>query len=295
MSIFEKFDQKKQFKRKGIFTFLPNFALATIVSYDMNNLRTYLGVCADWNCGIREGFDKFTKEIENKFVLMYHEYLLFKESYMSSQQIEFCDKKGLRVDRAICCEIINHKHMLNKVLKFSFTFRYYGEKRRFRYEFKIDVVKRNPRLIWMHYDQDNSCSYIQTISQFCPGDSLEFAITLSSLKGFVDIASIQWNQPEFFDIPDVNTLTYNKDYVKVSKVDRAVKIYADINRVCELEDTVVEWYDHKFYQHKNELIDFSFIHEMFEITSIEYSGVDNPVVRLQLKAIKEGKTLKSHN
>jgi len=67
-----------------------------------------------------------------------------------------------------------------------------------------------------------------------------------------------------------------------------VKIYADINRVCELEDSVVEWYDERYYDHKNELVDFSFLHEMFSIKSIEYSGVDNPVVRIQVKAKAEG-------
>lgn len=75
----------------------------------------------------------------------------------------------------------------------------------------------------------------------------------------------------------------------MSKADRAVKIYADINRVCELEDSVVEWYNEWYYDHKKELIDFTFLHENFDILQIDYSGVDNPVVRLQLVAKKEGK------
>ena len=30
-------------------------------------------------------------------------------------------------------------------------------------------------------------------------------------------------------------------------VDRVLKIYCDTNRVCELEDSVVEWYNSKYF------------------------------------------------
>lgn len=115
----------------------------------------------------------------------------------------------------------------------------------------------------MHYDQDNGCSYVQTISSACPDDTLEFAINISSLRGLVDINSIQWFPPEILNIPETNTLTYNKDMLQILKADRAVKIYADINRVCELEDSVVEWYNERYYENKEEIIDFSFLKEMF--------------------------------
>jgi hypothetical protein len=51
--------------------------------------------------------------------------------------------------------------------------------------------------------------------------------------------------------------------LQILKADRAVKIYADINRVCELEDSVVEWYNERYYENKEEIIDFSFLKEMF--------------------------------
>lgn len=146
----------------------------------------------------------------------------------------------------------------------------------------------------MHYDQDNNCSYVQTITQSCPYDTIEFAINISSLRGLVDVSTIQWNEPEILPTPEKNTLTYNKDMLQISKIDRAVKIYADINRICELEDTVVEWYDEKYYDNKHEIIDLSFLNDMFQIKCVDYSGVDNPVVRIQLKAKAEGKLLKSH-
>jgi len=77
--------------------------------------------------------------------------------------------------------------------------------------------------------------------------------------------------------PDKNTLTYNKDMLNIKKADWAVKIYADINRICELEDSVVEWYNERYYENKNEIIDFTFLKDLFQILQIDYSGVDNPV------------------
>ncbi len=116
----------------------------------------------------------------------------------------------------------------------------------------------------MHYDQDNS-SYLQTIAQHCPEDTIEFAINVSSLRGLIDVSSVEWLEPGILKTPTGTTLTYNKDMLKISKEDRAVKIYADINRVCELEDTVVEWYDERYYDKASEIIDFSFLGSMFEI------------------------------
>ncbi len=73
------------------------------------------------------------------------------------------------------------------------------------------------------------------------------------------MSTIEWFPPEIFHTPEKTTLTYNKDMLSISKVDRAVKIYADINRICEIEDTVVEWYNERYYEKRNELIDFSFL------------------------------------
>ena len=66
--------------------------------------------------------------------------------------------------------------------------------------------------------------------------------------------------------------------LSIKKSDRAIKIYADINRVCEIEDTVVEWYAERFYDKQKELIDFTFLKDLFIIKDIDYSRADTPVV-----------------
>jgi predicted nucleotidyltransferase len=155
---------------------------------------------------------------------------------------------------------------------------------KFRAEYRIDIVKKKNRLVWMHVDRETACTYQQTIFQACPDDRIEFALSFFSLRGLVDVDTIVWNNPEIYETPTINTLTYNKDMMNIATNDRAIKIYADINRVCELEDTVVEWYEQKYYENKSEIIDFSFLLDLFEVISIEYSGVDNKVVRIQAKA-----------
>lgn len=245
-----------------------------------------MSVCASWHVNIKEAFDQHFNQVENDFVLKYHENLLFTESYTSSANIKFCGKRGLRVDRVLVWDVLRSKPQLNKTLTIGYWFNYYGEPKhkRFKAEYRIDVVKHKKRLVWMHIDEDTGCSYQQTIFQVCPDDKIEFALSFFSLRGLVDLESIVWNDPQIYDTPKITTLTYNKDMMNIATDDRAIKIYADINRVWELEDSVVEWYEQKYYENQSEVLDFSFLKTMFHIDTVEYSGVDNKVVRIQARA-----------
>jgi hypothetical protein len=46
-------------------------------------------------------------------------------------------------------------------------------------------------------------------------------------------------------------LNYNKDWARKTKFfkfgDSSIKICCDLNRICELEDAVVEWYEEAYY------------------------------------------------
>lgn len=254
--------------KSGVMTFLPSSALATIISYDMSGFRKYMSVCANWHVNINEAFDKYFNSVENEFIIKYQSNLLFTESFTSSAAIQFCGKRGLRVDRILVCDILPFKPQLNRTLKISYTFRYHGEdtKKKYRAEYRIDILKNRKRMIWMHVDRETECTYQQTIFQSCTDDTIELALHLFSLRGLVDVESIVWSEPEIYETPSINTLTYNKDMVNVATADRAIKIYADINRVCELEDTVVEWYDEKYYENKSEILNFDFLKDMFELT-----------------------------
>mmetsp|Transcript_36088 Transcript_36088/g.35684 ORF Transcript_36088/g.35684 Transcript_36088/m.35684 type:complete len:101 (+) Transcript_36088:668-970(+) len=95
----------------------------------------------------------------------------------------------------------------------------------------LTSVKINKRMVWMHVDRETSCTYQQTVFQSCPDDKIEFALNFFSLRGLVDVDSIEWSDPEIYETPSTNTLSYNKDMMEIAANDRAIKIYADINRV----------------------------------------------------------------
>lgn len=71
--------------------------------------------------------------------------------------------------------------------------------------------------------------------------------------------------------------------------DRVLKIFCDTNRVCELEDSVVEWYDQKYFSRQAELVDLSIFEELFEIKGYMCAGVDGIISKIHLQAKAEGK------
>ena len=77
------------------------------------------------------------------------------------------------------------------------------------------------------------------------------------------------------NFPKENVLTYNKDSARQgakgrSNEDRAQKIYCDMSRICEIEDAVVEWYDYKYFQRQNEMLNFDYLKELFTIQKFEF-------------------------
>lgn len=66
-----------------------------------------------------------------------------------------------------------------------------------------------------------------------------------NLQGF--ISSIQWDLPTISTTPKLSVTNYNKDWARNKFNDSSLKIYCDLNRICEIEDTVVEWYDEAYY------------------------------------------------
>lgn len=105
--------------------------------------------------------------------------------------------------------------------------------------------------------------YIQPINQICHGDTIEIAINLFNMQGMIDIDSIEWFPPILTNPTKDTVLTYNNDGKQRDVKDRVLKIFCDTNRVCELEDSVVEWYDNKYFQRQSELMDLSFFKPLF--------------------------------
>ena len=68
------------------------------------------------------------------------------------------------------------------------------------------------------------------------------------MQGMIDIDSIEWFPPMLSRPTKDTVLSYSNDGKMRAVKDRVLKIYCDTNRVCELEDSVVEWYDSKYFQ-----------------------------------------------
>ena len=70
-------------------------------------------------------------------------------------------------------------------------------------------------------------------------------MSLFSLQGF--ITDLTWDSPQISDSPKLSVFNYNKDWARKLFKDSSIKIYCDLNRICELEDAVVEWYEEAYY------------------------------------------------
>jgi len=68
------------------------------------------------------------------------------------------------------------------------------------------------------------------------------------------------------------------------------KYFADLNRVCEVEDTVVEWFLEEYArafslrQHIQRKVDLNQFKDQFNVVKVEIGGIDFSVWKIQLKA-----------
>ena len=71
-------------------------------------------------------------------------------------------------------------------------------------------------------------------------------VSLLSLQGALRKGSVNWLPAQYDRIPAEKEF---KDYNRAAKLtpsrDMLQKYFADLRRVCEVEDTVVEWFDYE--------------------------------------------------
>ena len=85
----------------------------------------------------------------------------------------------------------------------------------------------------------------------CESDSVEISINFSSKQGMLDLDTIEWFDPYLTNPPKENVLTYDKDNDFIAKGgDKMNKIHCDMARISEVEDSVCEWYDLKYFQNQ---------------------------------------------
>jgi len=114
------------------------------------------------------------------------------------------------------------------------------------------------------------------------------------MQGMIDFDSIEWFLPALTQPTQDTVLTYSNDGKARAVKDRVLKIFCDTNRVCELEDSVVEWYDSNYFQRPSELLDITFFEPMFKIQSYSCAGIDGLIGKVHLIAQKEGRLVNEY-
>ena len=102
------------------------------------------------------------------------------------------------------------------------------------------------RQTWLHLS-DRLPGYAQNEIQVAPGDSIQVGFCTYNLNGFVDIDSLSWAKPAFPVIHEsmVDFLKYSREEQIIRfghpKNARGLKILCDIDRICDVEDSVNDW------------------------------------------------------
>eukprot|EP00826_Nyctotherus_ovalis_P041369 TRINITY_DN4151_c0_g1_i1.p1 TRINITY_DN4151_c0_g1~~TRINITY_DN4151_c0_g1_i1.p1 ORF type:complete len:244 (+),score=47.54 TRINITY_DN4151_c0_g1_i1:43-732(+) len=156
--------------------------------------------------------------------------------------------------------------------------------------YKFDSTKREGKLVWIY---KNECKHhgalekhkamTQGIPQIAVNDNIEFAMTFYTAKGLADLHSIKWLPPILESTP-LNCKT--KPRIELEE-DKAKKVFSDLSRVCELEDSEAEWLDFVVDRQLKTVVNFRKIRKWFRIERVEYSDASNYAVKIQLRARKK--------
>lgn len=128
-------------------------------------------------------------------------------------------------------------------------------------------------------------------------DFVEIAVPFMSLLGTTLSSSLEWHPIELEPMPDLADIrAYNRSKNITPHRNRYQKYFADLSRVCEVEDTVEEWFEKQYIDqicqqslklHLTRQID-GFLHQlsqMFKIDLVEVGGIDFSVWKLYLTAL----------
>lgn len=115
------------------------------------------------------------------------------------------------------------------------------------------------------------------------------------MNGIVDLNTFKWHPPMAVEIPahEKDALNYNRDAkMQLNKNDRKLKVHCNTNRICEVEDAVVEWINVK---ETKPMLNVSLENFMrlgsslcFKVLSLSYNELDMHFSKITLMAIRPG-------
>ena len=112
----------------------------------------------------------------------------------------------------------------------------------------------------------------------------------------MDVRSVVWEEPWLGPRPHETVLNYVKDKTTfftgrkhLPPVENGIKkIFADLNRICEIEDEELEWYERAYFPAPHVLPSLGLFDRLFTIKDEKYAGTDRVVGKIQLQAIRPG-------
>ena len=183
---------------------------------------------------------------------------------------------------------------------------------RFHSEYRFDLAKQSQqRITWIHlsgagtdtkhsegeFDEALSLPpYSQNEISVSPGDIIEFTVCLANMNGIVNLESLAWEQAILIDINpnEKDPLTYNRDLKIIQmKGDRKVKVHCNTNRLCEVEDAVVDWINVSHIdQPKIQITLKNFMspiqQSFFKVLSTQYNELDLHFSKMVLQTTRKG-------
>eukprot|EP00347_Sterkiella_histriomuscorum_P020090 403339144 len=283
-----------------------------IVSYDGRMFKKF--VCL--SKGMRKHllfyvFDS-TFQIAKDFNRKYGQLLIVESRFLSLTPLSFNKEEGTRLEMSLrvrvkpeAKKIVNKSIIISNGFSLEKTYdqtltesRINGE---YQNVYQFDLYKSQAkRWMWIHKDEclfhgsTDARAYSMPIMPICIDDCFEVSVTLLNLMGTLDFNSVKWQSLKVEPLPDQDDVRdYNRFKNLTPNRDLFAKYFADLKRVCEVEDTVLEWFNepyartHSLRSHIKRIFDANQFKEQFEVQNVEVGGIDFSVWKVQLKALNK--------
>jgi hypothetical protein len=261
--VYDKQLHLKQTLKKKIKPFTKNpeavpmkiFVLLT--TYDGGLLKKFTQLCKGFRRHILFEFRQQMDSAVEAFKKQYGEYFEYHSVRLWDTKISFSDQEGTRVDQVIKFRV--KEQCANHSIIFGCSGSRQENTNRVRLQnvaYKFDCFgSSQPRWQWVHKEErefhgpSDVRSYSIPVIPICAEDYCEISITIMSLMGVVDPRTILWKPVFFEQLPDQEDIrNYNRLKSMTPDRNKFEKYFADLKRVCEVEDTVVEWFEKSVHQ-----------------------------------------------
>jgi len=274
----------KSYKHFDIISLLPPNVITLIFSFVADNYHSCLFVTASWYLSLLDSLDVMFNKIETKFAKNYIPYVVFRNSYTNFLKQ---DTSAVKIVRVLQFELLNP--LENKTLTVGYTYKYTNDHTsRYASTYKIDCKSKGKNIQWIHkvineYGK-SVLTYGQNIIPVCTGDIFEIAINYYTLRGLIDIDTVECIKAVVEMTPlcsGLSKLAKSYNSFVVSQSD-AMK-----QRICELEQLKgEEWY--KLTESCIIEPDMEELLNCFILEDKECSHIDNKMQKLRLRATKSG-------